>query len=106
MKNENIIRKTEETLQSIERIQRVEPDPYLATRVLARWQREQETSMISNGAWKWQLALMVVLLIVNTWTLIPKWVNTDAREDYLHNIAADYGINNESTTIYNYSQMN
>lgn len=106
MKDESIKRKVQETLESVEQIRRVEPDPYLATRVLARWSREQESGLVSNGAWKWQLALVAVLLIVNAWTLLPKWVNTDARADYLNSVAADYGIDGKSNTVYDYSQLN
>lgn len=106
MKKHDIRQEARRTLEMLDQLQRVESNPYLNTRILARWQREQESSVKISNAWKWQLALVAVLLLINLWTILPKWVNTDARTDYLNSLADDYGINNTDASIYNYSQLN
>lgn len=104
MKDEHIKRKAAETLESMGQIRRTEPDPYFATRILAKWQREQEEAVQPSGAWKWQLALAVILLVVNAWAILPKWVNTTDESEYYGYIAADYGIAFDANNLYDYSE--
>ncbi len=100
MEKPSLYEATKQTLDALDQIQRVEPSPFLATRILARWEREQEEARQPSGMRQWQWALVVALLIINGFALLPKWVNFNAREDYLNSVAADYNFDNSNDGDY------
>lgn len=106
MKKQQIESEIQRTLDALDHVQRVEPSPFLATRVLARWERVQEATLQPQGMRQWQWALVIALLLINGFALLPKWINFNAREDYLNSVAADYSIDTNTGDTYNYLQMN
>ncbi|MFN7118160.1 MAG: hypothetical protein ACK4TA_15275 [Saprospiraceae bacterium] len=106
MKKRQIEEEVQRTLASLDQLERAQANPYLATRVLARWESAQEEAAQTRGAWRWQWALVVVLLIVNCWAILPKWVNFNAREDYLNSVADDYNYSTVVNETTDYSPIN
>lgn len=106
MKKQQIESEVQRTLASLDQLQRLEGNPFLATRVLAQWEREQETAMQTSRNWKWQWALVAILLIINSFAVLPKWLNFNAREDHLNSIAAEYSFDVNTETDYDYTQTN
>lgn len=106
MKKQNIEQEVKRTFGTLDKLQRVEANPYLATRVLARWEREQEENQQPQGVWRWQWVLVAALLVINGFTLLPKWINLNAKTDYMIGIANDYNLYKSSEMVYDYIQPN
>ena len=75
-KQSDINRKVNETLESLEGIQRAEPAPFLYTRLKARMQREEKNIWEITGSFLARpavsIASLVLILFINAFILINK----------------------------------
>ena len=105
MKNQyKIEEEVRKTMVSWDELGRVEGNPFLFTRIQARLEEDSKTSSFRFiGAL--QLALVVILLVVNVVSLSLKATSSFGEEKIIESIASDYGIQ-PSEGIYNYYDQN
>jgi hypothetical protein len=100
MKNENIERKIEETLNSLENIQRAEANSYLFTRIEQRFKNHEQ---VANGNTFYRLAFALILFIIMNVFTYTKFqsngVNQGGTKSGIETFATEYGLQQTGVNI-------
>ena len=99
-KKSTIQEEVQKTMGSIERIERIEGNPFLFTRVME--QIKSGNMSTSSKNWTWQAALMTLLIVLNVFTSIH-YLNTkqtEQRTAFIQTLVEDYDLGNEASNYY------
>lgn len=102
--NKNKVNKAvEDTLKSLDDIERVEASPFMFTRIMQQME-EKGTSAATAQLGGLRLALFSLLLLLNAYTVFSaiNSIQTSQRAAQLDLMAKEYGINNSSTADETY----
>jgi len=105
MKNQyKIEEEVRKTMESLDRLDRVEGNPFLFTRIKAKLKDDQEPKTFQLAG-VLQIAMVGALLIVNLISLNKKVEASIGEDVILESMANDYGLQS-SESIYNYIKQN
>jgi hypothetical protein len=101
MKNENIERRIEETLNSLEALQQAEANPFLYTNIEQRLKKRQQVSISGNTFYRLAFAL-IIFIVLNIFTY-TKFRSVDgtggATKTGIEAFASDYGLQQSGVNI-------
>ena len=105
-KKPNLQEEVEKTLDSLERIERVEGNPFLFTRVIEQIKSEQAPQ--TSGNLLWQPALMTLLIVLNVFTAVRYLTvkQAEQRTALIQTLAEDYDLKESGTSTYYLSESN
>lgn len=93
----NIEEEVERTLQSLEGIQRAEPDPFFYTRLQAR----MEQKFVKKTGWQWRpvyaFAALALVLLLNFATIYTLTHTSTQHTSAADSFANEYGLNSVSS---------
>ena len=95
-KQDDIEKKVDETLNLLNKINRLQPKPFLYTRVMAKW--ENDTQKAVPNQWKWAVKvswpMLVAILMLNLATLLfySPGSSMNAEDDQALQFIEEYGI--------------
>jgi len=105
MKNQyKIDEEVRKTMTSLDRLDRLEGNPFLFTRIKAKLD-ENPKQTVFRLAGALQIALVVALLVVNVISISKKVDSSFGEEKMIESIASEYGIQS-SGDVYNYYNQN
>ncbi|MEL7119588.1 MAG: hypothetical protein AAFO07_09110 [Bacteroidota bacterium] len=90
----NVDQRVEETLHSIDSIERVPPNPYLMTRLNQRINEMEQVKSRKKNQWApaW-IAVAVVLIFINVYTIIDQsYYNSDSSTVGQDTYSSTYGL--------------
>ena len=93
----------EESLRSLDSLQKADPGPWFAAKVMRRWEEEQKNDTKLSFWLKpsWQLAALGVLLLINlTFVLNQQNTSTNDRSTLIQAFAQEYDLNTDSYQLY------
>ncbi len=100
-KNEDLEKKIEETMESLDHLQRVEANPYLYHKIQERLQASAQKN-VRQSNWNKQLgfAFLVLLMTVNVFTILQYNRTNSTTADGMSTISQAYGWSESSSDIY------
>ena len=104
MKNQYKIEEdVRKTMASLDRLDRVDGNPFLFTRIKAKLEDSSKPKSF-QFAGVLQIGMVAVLLLVNLISLNKKVEASFGEEVILENIAIDYGLQSSQSTLNYYNQ--
>lgn len=94
--SEKLNNEVRKTMESLDNIERLGTDPYFYTRLKARMDLEKSSISMS---WKWSLASVVILVILNSIVFLRSWPEYNSEAEAIEMLANEYG--NTWPSIYN-----
>ena len=103
MKKPSKQEKIENALRSLDTIQSAKTDPFFYARLRVKMENgSQTTSFKWSGQWSWSIAAMILMLILNLFSVYNMWQPdnnpTIVEDNYLDTMAEEYNL--EITSIY------
>ncbi|MEL7529733.1 MAG: hypothetical protein AAFN10_00415 [Bacteroidota bacterium] len=104
MNEDNYIEQAvEESLRSLDSLQKADPGPWFAAKVMRRWEEEKNANTKVSFWLKpsFQLAALGVLLLLNlTFVLNQQNSSTDDRSSLIQAFAQEYDLNTSAYQLY------
>ncbi|MEL6654013.1 MAG: hypothetical protein AAFP02_02510 [Bacteroidota bacterium] len=101
MKDDRPINKAvEESLGALDSLQKADPGPWFAAKVMRRWEEESSDQTVSSRRPIWQLAALAVLLLLNLGFVLRQPSQNEDRSEYLQAFAEEYDFSTDSYVIY------
>lgn len=101
MKNFDINEEVEKTLGALDHHERVDASPFFYTKLQSKLKKKEEIKQASFSLLNlWQPALIVILVIVNIFT-ISEFTNTNDTQS-VYQLANEYGLNSSENGVQDY----
>ena len=88
---EDLHKKIEETLNSLDDLQRAEANPFLAAKIRHRLQEETHKPEVP-AQWSWRLALVMIVFAVLNLITIQRLIKEKEENSGANAVATDYSI--------------
>jgi len=91
----------EESLRSLDSLQKADPGPWFASKVMRKWEEQENASVSFWLKPSWQLAALGVLFLLNlTFVLNQQNGSEDDRSTYIQAFAQEYDLSTSSYQLY------
>ena len=95
-KEDDIEKKVDETLNLLNKVNRLQPKPFLYTRIMARWQNDAPKAVPSQWRWavkvSWPMLVAIVILNLATLLVYRPGSSTSNHDDQALLFIEEYGI--------------
>lgn len=101
MKDDRHIKQAvEESLGALDSLQKADPGPWFAGKVMRRWEEKGSDQTVSYRRPVWQLVALAMLLLLNLGFLLGRPSQSVDRTEYLQAFAEEYEFSTDSYQIY------
>ena len=87
---DEINKKVEETISSLDGMSKAEVKPFFYTRLTSKMQNERPYQ--TSFGWKWAIASALVIILLNGFSYLSLWPSTNDTDEEIELLVEEYGM--------------